>query len=77
MSIEAEEWIAAQEKLVTGKVDIRILIDEGQRRGYCICPKPMRQIIDFKGMTCKWCEMPETQGSWDFWYLIKEPGKDI
>jgi hypothetical protein len=65
---EAEGWIKEQPKLANGKVDVRLLIVEGQRRGYCICPKPMRQMIDFDGLTCSWCDQEETRKSWAFWY---------
>ena len=73
---EAETWLAAQPKNTVGKVDISVVIAEGQARGYCICPKPLRQMIDLTAegngvdtpLTCKWCEQPETRGSWQFWY---------
>lgn len=73
---EAERWIADQPRLPNGKVDAQLLIDEGQRRGYCICPRPMRQMIDFSQegnglsapLTCKWCGQPEMRASWQFWY---------
>jgi hypothetical protein len=60
--------VPAQPRLPSGKVDARLLVAEGQRRGYCICPKPMRQMISFDGMTCTWCGQPETRQSWAFWY---------
>jgi hypothetical protein len=73
---EAEGWIAAQPKLENGKVDINLLIAEGKARGYCVCPKPLRQMIDFTAegnglaepLTCTWCEQPEAKASWEFWY---------
>lgn len=65
---EAEKWLAAQPKLPNGKIDVTLLIAEGRRRGYCICPKPLRQMISFDGFTCAWCDQPETRGSWQFWY---------
>jgi hypothetical protein len=65
---EAESWLAAQPKLSRGKIDVRLLIAEGIRRGYCVCPKPMRQIIDVTGLTCSWCGQPEAKSSWHFWY---------
>lgn len=65
---EAEAWIAAQPKLENGKVDLQLVMAEGRRRGYCICPKPMRQMINFDGFDCAWCEQPETRASWEFWY---------
>lgn len=65
---EAEGWIAAQEKLPNGKVDIQLVIAEGRRRGYCICPRPMRQVIDLDGLTCAWCGEVESRQSWAFWY---------
>lgn len=73
---EAKGWLAAQPKNEKGKVDILLLIAEGQKRGYCICPKPMREIIDFTAegnrlrepLICLWCNMPETRESWTFWY---------
>lgn len=68
MSAEAETWIAAQPKKGNGKVDITIVIAEGRRRGYCICPKPMRQLINFQGRACSWCGQPESEQSWTFWY---------
>jgi hypothetical protein len=76
MSSEAETWLAIQPRNDKGKVDISLVIAEGKRRGYCICPKPMRQMIDFsaegnnfnKPLTCNWCLMPEMRASWDFWY---------
>lgn len=68
MMTEAEEWLNAQPKLENGKVDILLVIAEGQTRGYCICPKPMRDMINFTGLTCAWCGMEETIGSYNFWY---------
>jgi hypothetical protein len=74
---EAETWLNQQPKLPNGKVDIRLIIAEGIRRGYCICPKPMRQLIDLTvegnpdlpgPLTCKWCSQPETKDSYRFWY---------
>lgn len=65
---EADTWVPAQEKNEDGKVDLRVLIAEGQARGYCICPKPMRQLINFDGYTCSWCKQAETRESWKFWY---------
>lgn len=66
--VEAEQWLNAQTKDENGKVAIAVVIKEGKKRGYCICPRPMRQMINFSGLTCAWCEMPETNQSWDFWY---------
>ena len=68
MAAEAEAWIAAQPKQENGKVDGRLLVAEGQRRGYCICPKPIRRMVDFSGLTCTWCGQPDTRQSWEFWY---------
>jgi len=65
---EAETWLAAQPRLANGKVDVRLLIAEGQRRGYCICPKPLRQLVNFDGFRCAWCMQPETRASSEFWY---------
>lgn len=65
---EAETWLSDQPKLANGKVDVWVLITEGQRRGYCICPKPMRQMINFDGLTCAWCGQVESRESWNFWY---------
>jgi hypothetical protein len=65
---EAAAWIDAQPKLANGKVDARLLIAESVRRGYCVCPKPMRQIINVDGLTCAWCDQKETRQSWEFWY---------
>jgi hypothetical protein len=65
---EAETWIATQPKQPNGKVDVALVIAEGKRRGYCICPKPMRQMINFQGLTCSLCGQPETLESHDFWY---------
>jgi hypothetical protein len=65
---EAESWLAAQPKNDKGKVDITVVIAEGKRRKYCICPRPMRAIIKLDGLTCRWCLMPETAESHAFWY---------
>lgn len=73
---EAETWLAEQPRKPgtrtadnpDGKVDIAVLIQEGRRRGYCICPRPLRQVVDVRGLTCKWCDQPETDDSWRFWY---------
>lgn len=65
---EAESWLAQQPKNAKGKVDIAVVIAEGRRRGYCICPRPLRQMIDFSGLTCNWCMMPDTRESWSFWH---------
>ena len=77
--VEAEIWLAAQPKLANGKVDIQVVIAEGRRRGYCICPKPFREMINFQGLTCSWCEQLETWQSWEFWYgdpLEREQARD-
>jgi hypothetical protein len=71
---EADTWVPAQPRLGNGKVDITVVIAEGQRRGYCICPKPMRQMINFDGLSCSWCGQPETRASWAFWYATAEAG---
>lgn len=74
---EVESWLAEAPKLANGKVDVMLLVKEGRRRGYCICPKPMRQMIDFSQegnpgmpspMTCTNCLQPEMRASWEFWY---------
>lgn len=71
---EADSWIPAQPKNAKGLVDVELVIAEGQRRGYCICPRPLRRMIDFskwldgKQLFCKWCGQPETRESWAFWY---------
>lgn len=65
---EVVAWLAAQPKTIDGKVDIQIVVAEGRKRGYCICPRPLREIVNFQGLTCKWCLMPEMQASYDFWY---------
>jgi hypothetical protein len=65
---EAAEFLAAAPKMPNGKVDVLHLIEEGQKRGYCICPKPMRQMVSFDGLVCTWCGMVETRQSWAFWY---------
>jgi hypothetical protein len=66
--VEAEIWLKKQPKNTKGKVDIRLVIEEGKKRGYCICPKPMRQMINMNGMICALCLMPESKESWKFWY---------
>lgn len=68
MTTEAEKWLPTQPRNADGKIDIKYLIFEGQRRGYCICPKPMRQMINLEGMTCTLCGMKESRESWEFWY---------
>lgn len=73
---EAESWIAAQPKTPQGKVSIFLVINEGQARGYCICPKPLRQLINFEGLRCQWCHQPETRASWDFWYDDPPEGQE-
>ena len=65
---EAETWLAAAPKNERGKVDGALVVAEGQRRGYCICPKPIRAMVFFDGFTCSWCGMPETRESWAFWH---------
>lgn len=65
---EAERWLTEQPKNEKGKVDVRLVIAEGLRRGYCICPKPLRQMIDFRGHQCSMCGQLETIESWQFWY---------
>lgn len=65
---EAETWLARQPKLANGKVSITLIIAEGQKRGYCICPKPLRQLISFDGLHCQWCQQIEDKRSWQFWY---------
>lgn len=68
VSSEASEWLERQPLNEAGKVDGRLLIAEGRRRGYCICPRAIRSVIDFSGLKCRWCEQPETRQSWAFWY---------
>lgn len=66
---EAYQWMSAAPKQANGKVSILLLIEEGKRRGYCICPIPFRQFIDIREFgTHGWCEQPETPESWKFWY---------
>ena len=65
---EADHWLETQPRNASGKVEVSLLIAEGKRRGYCICPKPLRQLVDFSGLTCSWCLMPETRQSWQFWW---------
>jgi hypothetical protein len=65
---EAESWLAAQPKNDKGKVPLGVVIAESKRRGYCICPKPMRQLINITGLKCSWCFMTETNESSEFWY---------
>ena len=74
---EAESWLAAAPKLANGKVDVQLLIAEGQRRGYCICPKALRQLITFEGYRCTWCGQVETSQSWAFWYDRDDGGRVI
>lgn len=69
---EAERWLAEQPKLANGKVDITLVIAEGKSRGYCICPKPLRQLINVDGFTCQWCGETETRSSWAFWYAEED-----
>lgn len=79
----AAAWFLEQPKNADGKVDGKLLVAEGRRRGYCVCPKPMRQMIDFtmegnpglsEPFTCAWCEQPETRQSREFWYLEEDGG---
>jgi hypothetical protein len=66
---EAATWLTAQPTLANGKVDIRLVIAEGQKRGYCICPIPMSQLVDFRDLgTHRWCGMLYTDDSWTFWW---------
>lgn len=66
---EVEGWLAAQPKLADGKVDITLLIAEAKRRGYCLCPIPMAQMIDFKEFGIhSWCNQPYMDESWEFWF---------
>ena len=76
-----EKWAATQPRNADGKVDARLLIPESQRRGYCVCPKPFRQVIDFSAegnglaepLRCVHCDQPETRESYDFWYRETVP----
>jgi hypothetical protein len=68
MTTEAEQWLTAQPKNTRGKVDILLVVMEGVARGYCICPKPLREMVNFQGLRCSDCLQLETQGSYDFWY---------
>ncbi len=79
---EFARWAAEQPKTEKGQIDARLLIDESKRRGYCVCYRPMRQLVDFSSgweefftepLTCKWCHQPETKGSWEFWYAADVP----
>jgi hypothetical protein len=65
---EIEQWLAAAPKLDNGKVDGALLIDESRRRGYCVCPRELRRVINFEGFTCRFCGQRETDESWRFWY---------
>lgn len=66
---EFEKWVAEQPKSpITGKVDGRLLLNESHKRGYCVCPKPMRQMISFEDLTCADCMQQETRQSWEFYY---------
>lgn len=52
----------------THKISLEYLYAECRRYGYCICPKPLRALVDFTGLNCTNCGMPEKQESRDFWY---------
>lgn len=66
---QCEVWLADQPRdEVTGKVDGRLLVQESKRLGYCVCPRALRQMVNFAGLRCMWCEQPETEASWAWWY---------
>jgi hypothetical protein len=34
------------------------LIEPSRERGYCLCIHPMMGLINWYGLTCKWCGQP-------------------
>lgn len=67
------EWMSHQAFQENGKIDGALLIEESKKRGYCVCPRSIRRMVDFSGMTCGWCEQPESKDSWRFWHEVVRP----
>jgi hypothetical protein len=42
------------------EINTRALAPAGREAGYCLCLHPMSGVIDFTGLTCKWCDQPVT-----------------
>lgn len=36
------------------------LAPASRRQGYCLCLHPMSSVINFAGLTCRWCEQSVT-----------------
>jgi len=39
------------------------LVPASREHGYCLCIHPMMQMINFSGLTCKWCGQPVTDAA--------------
>jgi hypothetical protein len=69
---EAMAMIQTMPKLDNGnKVDGSLFIEVSKEKGYCVCPRVIREVISFDGFRCVWCNQTETRQSWEFWYAAK------
>jgi hypothetical protein len=77
LGTEFGAWLVDKPLNETGKVDGRLLLEESRSRGYCVCPRDIRRMIDFSGLTCGWCGQPEARASWEFYYLHFLPTTEL
>jgi hypothetical protein len=40
------------------------LMKASREHGYCLCIHPMMNVINFSGMSCRWCLQPVTDAAW-------------
>lgn len=73
MTTEAQRWLATMPSGPQMFASVQTFIDEGRRRGYCICPRERRWLVFPRVvLTCGICGQPETRCSYDFWYATVE-----
>lgn len=39
------------------------LAPASRQAGYCLCLHPFSNVIDFTGLSCKWCDQPVTHAA--------------
>ena len=57
------------------RVTAAALIAEGHDRGYCVCHKPLQQLVDTRGLTCSDCLQPVTDDTYRMYGY--DPGGEV
>lgn len=55
---------ADPERGLTFELMNQALLPVSRQHGYCLCIHPFMNVINFVGLTCKWCEQPVTDAAW-------------